>query len=230
MTSLIKKTVKTMAIAGAAACTTMALATPASAATVVYNAVDYTGGNHGLWTNNYNPNGTGVYYSFTDMIYTFDTVTMVGVLTGTATNAGGDTAAINITFSDFAETHKYKKENGIAYDEATDSPDIDFLTSAVGTITIDGMVFNLSQNPFAGGYAFQYGTGANAKNATDYGASAWLMTDENDRHWDLNFQLVGGVPEPTTWALLILGFAGIGGAMRRKNGQAKELFAMAPAR
>ena len=46
----------------------------------------------------------------------------------------------------------------------------------------------------------------------------------------LNFQLTGAVPEPMTWALLILGFAGIGGAMRRKNSQAKELLAIAPAR
>ena len=33
-------------------------------------------------------------------------------------------------------------------------------------------------------------------------------------------EFTGAVPEPTTWAMLILGFLGIGGAMRRRNAKA----------
>jgi hypothetical protein len=29
--------------------------------------------------------------------------------------------------------------------------------------------------------------------------------------------IVSGVPEPATWAMMILGFAGIGAALRRRN-------------
>ncbi|WP_419807623.1 PEPxxWA-CTERM sorting domain-containing protein [Sphingomonas sp.] len=32
-----------------------------------------------------------------------------------------------------------------------------------------------------------------------------------------NFAIAGGVPEPTTWALMIVGFGAVGGAMRRRR-------------
>ena len=36
---------------------------------------------------------------------------------------------------------------------------------------------------------------------------------------------LGGVPEPATWALMILGFGAVGGAMRRRNAKTSVRFA-----
>ncbi len=39
----------------------------------------------------------------------------------------------------------------------------------------------------------------------------------------LNFNLTAAVPEPGTWAMMILGFGAVGGAMRRRQGQGLRL-------
>lgn len=42
-----------------------------------------------------------------------------------------------------------------------------------------------------------------------------------DNSGEITFQLLAGVPEPTTWAMMILGFGVVGGAMRRRKAQTK---------
>lgn len=39
----------------------------------------------------------------------------------------------------------------------------------------------------------------------------------------VNFSVVAGVPEPATWALMILGFGAVGGAMRRRQAVAAKV-------
>ena len=58
--------------------------------------------------------------------------------------------------------------------------------------------------PFAGLYDFQMSYGETA------GPPAQLI-------WQINGATVGGVPEPATWGMMLLGFAGIGVAMRRRR-------------
>ncbi|KQT31991.1 hypothetical protein ASG29_09005 [Sphingomonas sp. Leaf412] len=49
----------------------------------------------------------------------------------------------------------------------------------------------------------------------------------NSLFWDVaSYSLAGGgVPEPATWALMILGFGAVGGAMRRRSGRAAAVAA-----
>ncbi len=53
---------------------------------------------------------------------------------------------------------------------------------------------------------------ANVTSVTFSGASSYGLD---------NLQLSAGVPEPATWALMILGFGAVGGAMRRRNAAVK---------
>ncbi len=217
---------KKMLALSAAAVAVVAMPASASAAVLVYHATNYTSGpgKHGLWTNSLN-SGPDRFYEFqNDMIFTVDTDTGTGSLTGTAINPSDAVAEINIMLGGFLETtngsaFQYKQEGGGAYDPLTDTPDVDFFTTASGSITIDGTQFDLRSNPFANNYAFQWGQGANAKN-NDFGGSSWLLVeDSNNRslaHWDVNFNLTA-VPEPATWAMMIMGFGAVGGAMRRKK-------------
>ena len=59
-------------------------------------------------------------------------------------------------------------------------------------------------------------TGADGYNL----AYAQLTSTSNAFETD-NWAIVGGVPEPSTWALLILGFGAIGFSMRRRRAAAK---------
>ncbi|WP_375290098.1 PEPxxWA-CTERM sorting domain-containing protein [Qipengyuania sp.] len=49
-----------------------------------------------------------------------------------------------------------------------------------------------------------------------------LATTGGSTTW--NFEAIGGVPEPSTWAMLILGFGTIGGAMRRRDKSSRLVF------
>lgn len=226
------KKILTMSAMALAAATLSA--TTASAEVLIFNASNYEAGNnkHGLWTNNTN-SGADRFYAFQpDMIFTVDTDTGTGSLTGTAINGANNVAEINLRLGGFLETtlgsaFTYKQEGGLAYDPVTDTQDVDFFTSASGSIEIDGYSYMLRANPFAGGHAFQYGQGANAKNGA-FGGSSWLLVEgengEQPRHWDVNFNL-SAVPEPATWAFMIFGFGAVGGALRRKKNRQTVSFA-----
>ncbi|MEP3227355.1 MAG: PEPxxWA-CTERM sorting domain-containing protein [Parasphingorhabdus sp.] len=209
-------------------------ATAASAEVLIFNASNYTAGDnkHGLWTNNTNI-GTDRFYAFQPgSIFTVDTDTGTGTFVATAINGSNNVAEINIRLGGFLETtlgsaFTYKQQGGAAYDPVTDTADVDFFTGATGTIAIDGYTYMLRANPFAGGHAFQYGLGANAKN-NEFGASSWLLVEgengEQPRHWDINVNLAA-VPEPATWAFMIFGFGAVGGALRRKKARQTVSFA-----
>ncbi len=221
-----KLTIATLTAIGLAA----AYATPASASVIDYSASNYTGGSckHGLYTGNVG-RGCSRRYSFQDgTTFSWDTDAQTATLTGTAINRAGQVATLDLNFADFLETTQGTnfdyKAGGLAYDPATDSPDIDFFTSGSGTITIDGNVFTLNPNdPFAGNTGFQFGTGANDKN-DNFGGSAWLNilnpNGHSIRHWDINFnldQIPTDVPEPGALGLFGLAVSGLWFGTRRRR-------------
>lgn len=203
------------------------IALPAQAV-VVYDVsstsvVNCSGAAHGLWTNG--DIGGGSCSNFFDIqdgsTFTLfndsgDSSDWTGQLVATAMNPQGVVADINLTFSNFAETHDdYKQEGGIAYDPFTDTPDIDFFLSVAGSIDINGTNYNIDS--FVENFGFQYGLGANAKTSFEYGASAWIQSpDIRSHHWDLNLVFTP-VPEPTTLALFGIGIIGVSLASRKRK-------------
>jgi len=191
-----------------------------------YEVHNYNGGSapHGLWTNgNYGDNT----FSFNaGSLFTIEENAGVlsATLTGTATN-DSLTAVFDLTFSDFAETFNYKHENGIAYDQVLDSPDVDFFTALDGTITIGSDVYDIRLCDDCG-YGFQYGTGANAKNPNELGGSAWISNQfmTGTQHWDLNLSFTpvpvtppgnpNPVPAPASLVLFGLGLLALGATRR----------------
>jgi hypothetical protein len=204
-------------------------------ATTVYNvqstsATNCTTGGapapHGLWTGQQNFSGTGCgnYYDISG-IFTVndddaDTNNWTGSFNAFAINPAGMTADIQLTFSNFAETGNYKKENGASYDVGTDTPDIDFFQGISGTIEIDSVTYTVAG--FAGGYSFQWGPGGNAKDANEFGGSSWILMNGLSGHWDLNLTFAEPitnteVPEPGLAAVFGLGLLGLGLARRRSR-------------
>jgi len=202
-----------------------------SQAALVYDVYDTgrvncAGAPHGLWTNvdQGRPSCSANYFSIqegTRLVIDGDEAK----LTGSAANPLGTIAKIDLTFSSFAETYKYKREGGIAWSPLDDTPDIDFFTQVLGTIAIEDDIYLI--DGLAGGFGFQYGLGANAKRADEYGASAWVKSSLgcNQRgiqseysclrssHWDINIKLKQ-VPEGGTLGMLGLGVIALG-LMRR---------------
>lgn len=77
-----------------------------------------------------------------------------------------------------------------------------------------GGYFDTAARSFAN--AAQYTTTFTLANA---GTASFFLYDDflGDNRGGVSLSLMGGVPEPTTWALMILGMGAVGGAMRRKQ-------------
>lgn len=186
-----------------------------------YTVADFNGGNaqHGLWTaNDYRDNTfevqDGAFFTI------FDNDGEVSAqLSGTATN-NKKLAQIDLLFSDFKETYAYKREDGYNWNPSRDSVnDIDFFARMEGEIVIDGDIFHIDFCA-ACGYGFQFGMGANAKNANEMGGSAWVANQyqTGTQHWALNLSLSEvDVPEPSTLAILAVGIAGLVASRRTAN-------------
>ena len=207
----------------------------AAQATTVYSVqstsvVNCSGASHGLWTGQQNFYGgsCGNYYDISGIFTVNDndanTDNWTGSFTAFAINPQGTEANINLTFSNFAETAKYKTEGGVSYDENTDTPDIDFFQDVAGSIEIDNITYTV--DGFAGGYSFQWGQGGNAKDASEFGGSAWMLLSgpggSLPGHWDLNLAFgapvtTTEVPEPGALAVFGLGLLGLGLARRRQR-------------
>ena len=185
---------------------------------------------HGLWTNGVQlptSGGCNQYYDIAPgTVFTFNndgaSSGWTGSITGTAVNPSNVTATIDLQLTDFRDDlsgtgQTYKQEGGAPYNPAT----MDFFLNMDGIISIDGTDYAVDS--IAGGHAFQWGIGANAKSPTEFGGSVWLnMAGVTSGHWDLN--LVFGaptendnIPEPGMLALFGLGLAAVGFTARKKR-------------
>lgn len=201
-------------------------------ATIVYDVSSTSVNNcsaHGLWTSSDIGGGSCSNYfdvqngsTFTIFNDDADSSNWYAELDLTAVNPQNVEADVFLTLTGFSDTvGTYKKEGGAAYNPLT----MDFFENVLGTIAINGSDYDI--DGFVGSYAFQYGLGANAKSATEFGASAWIQscTDSNvvpgsscmtSHHWDLNLTFTP-VPEPGPLAIMALGLLGLYSVKRRKN-------------
>ncbi|WP_010215982.1 PEPxxWA-CTERM sorting domain-containing protein [Sphingomonas sp. PAMC 26621] len=62
-------------------------------------------------------------------------------------------------------------------------------------------------------------------NATGYNLGGTFTTQDGSVAQRANFQPTGAVPEPATWAMMLLGFGGIGFALRRLRTRAPRVYA-----
>ncbi|MEM7564564.1 MAG: PEP-CTERM sorting domain-containing protein, partial [Pseudomonadota bacterium] len=182
------------------------------------SVVNCTDSPHGLWTNNSVGGGSCSNYFSISGLFTVDNSdadsdNWTGSLVATATNPQNVVANINLSFTGFLDAlsapYDYKQEGGAAYNAAT----MDFFTGVSGSIGILGTDYSIDS--FVNDYTFQFGLGANAKNASEYGGSGWIQGPNlGSHHWDLNLTFAK-VPEPGIFALFGLGLLGLGLARRR---------------
>lgn len=120
---------------------------------------------------------------------------------------------------------------------------VDFTQSPFGTklygMTLIGVHYGAGQ----GSPGFEMGPLGNGRKPkpTNVDTSAFYLFDAGktgldaiDLNWNASSNLTlfstgtpGGVPEPATWALMILGFGGVGAAMRRSKTKVRVTYATA---
>ncbi len=184
-----------------------------------YKVSNYNAGTakHGLYTF-----GDFVPQEFTiDAIFTIfeNNGVKTATLDGTLTNAS-HSGTINLDLDNWQDTFNYKVEGGAN----NGGVNADYFVGISGEISIDGNPL-LIANCVACGYAFQYGIGANAKNPTELGASAWIQHENQTgtQHWDLNLSFTDSpvpptsVPEPGVLILISLGLFGLVLNTRRRQ-------------
>lgn len=229
--------------------TSVALASAIAVAGSVAQAATYSAesysmapGGHSLWL------GAGIGPLGTDFHFvpagTFATNGTVGTLQGRVESSTDSTSGfdVDITFdSNFGFTPEYKKEGGA---KEADVFDLAYLNLAFGTLTGFGQLADLTldvtRRPANGPYATQYGTGANAKNGSDFGLASWIyvsadtsstctfcdttfLSGYQKKIGDFNLKLNGGdtpgpvVPLPAGGVLLLTALAGAGLVKTRKS-------------
>lgn len=189
-------------------------------------------GAHALWTNkDFRDNK----FKASSLLLTVDDRGTASVADDTArlhgvVNSSRQTAVVDLMFSGAMQAldkknYRYKKENGLRYNDLFKNNNSPLFWSDIsGSIRVDQDVYDVDRHVLNNGklFTFQMGYGANAKSKTDFGGSSWVQTCKNgvtagmkcmdSHHWDLNLKLTkkeSDVPEPSVFALMALGAAGL---------------------
>jgi hypothetical protein len=168
------------------------------------------------------------------------TYTLSGQFAGTINGQAFDTNAV---FTGIGDTNSIV--NGGYYSAIR----LSSLTAIAGGVTYTLLgTFNLFNNPGANVAGFQFSTNSDfldfqspafanwtpSKTLSATGVTQFALTSFNTDKGSVSLSRMsnatfsaaaGAVPEPATWGMMIVGFAAVGAAMRRKISAAKIIFA-----
>jgi hypothetical protein len=200
----------------ALAATAIGFAAPASAATLVADGITYS-----LTENSISADGLTAFF----------TLTISGENTASDTEGGGRTGINAIAFNQPAP--------GTVTSGVMTSPSgFSFSLGGIGSTGCDGngnfFCFDNTAIPptpttlLSGPLSFMFDVTANTSGVWDNYTTDlkidWVGTQNNYDLVSLPIPVNhGGVPEPATWAMMLLGFGGIGMAMRRRRKDSRLL-------
>lgn len=225
---------------GIIALSLMFAAATASAKTITeqYDVMSYNMSQHSLYMN-----GARYHFQTGASFVRYDDDT--GSLTGTATNGSGNGYTVSLSFANFRDWTQQSAAGlgakGSHLGDKTSWTYMDLVSSSTltGIGAYAGTMYDLLMKPLNGPYTFQYGVGANDKQAGVLGLSGWFYTAGNYANGtgypckknatndggsvcDFNLKMEenpgsgGVVPLPAGIALLPVGF-GMLAAMRRRQ-------------
>jgi hypothetical protein len=139
-------------------------------------------------------------------------------LTGAATNYAEDVRSMGLFYYHGVYNFSVSRFSSISFDVAD---------GGFGTLRL----FSQSESVNLFNEAITTGSFTRLMKAGDYslfieGTHAPLLLNDEpgtvtvEKHTTVDFDIAGAAPEPATWAMLLLGFAGAGAALRRRQKQA----------
>jgi hypothetical protein len=157
------------------------------------------------------------------IVYTaHDALGTAGLVTGTITTDGvlgalgsGDFVSWDLTLNDGTTTATLTNLNSILFINGN-------VTAAATALQFDfngdGELMNFfSSSACSTEWSFETtgsGTGCNGTSGNEEGVLASGTLQASPESGEVTFATAGGVPEPATWVAMLLGFVGLGAAMR----------------
>jgi hypothetical protein len=154
--------------------------------------------------------------------------TVTGTFTSPeALNMGASGQAVVTAVDGVINNLTYNLLNGLSFTTAT------FNLIGTGNVTIDGFVFGFDSTGDAftraisgNGQNFSGITGTAGERFTGFSLTANGLTSFEQLRL-AGVQQVASVPEPATWALMLMGFGAVGFSMRRRRATARPMLQMA---
>jgi hypothetical protein len=145
------------------------------------------------------------------IIFTFAAPATDGSFTGTFHDDG----IVGDSNGDFTETGTFTLPTGIAAGSISTNFDTNLSNNIdFGTVTLNGVKFDLSPTG-------QFESGSINNQPVTSGTQTLVVTGKSGGNGSfagtISFEVASGVPEPAAWALMIVGFGGMGAALRRRR-------------
>lgn len=145
------------------------------------------------------------------IVFTFDAPAADGSFTGSF----HDTGIANDASGSFTDIGTFTLPTGIAAGSITTNFDFDESNNIdFDTVTLNGVKFDLSPTG-------QFESGHINNQPVTSGTQTLVVTGKSGGNGSfggtISFELASAVPEPAAWALMIMGFGGVGAALRRRR-------------